>query len=73
MTACLLTVVQQLVSIVLNAILNANSFTLRTLITPSPSNSRLSCLRFRFFLLGLIGTLQIGFVFVFGSVKEINK
>jgi len=36
-----------LVSIVLNAILNANYFTPHTLITPS--NSRLSRLRFRFF------------------------
>ena len=43
---CLLTVVLQLLSIVLNAILNANSFTLRTLITSS--NSCLSRLRFRF-------------------------
>jgi len=43
---CLLTVVLQLVSIVLNAILNANSFTLHTLITPS--NSRLSRLQFQF-------------------------
>ena len=60
---CLLTVALQLVSIVLNAVLNANSFTSRTLITPS--NSRLSRLRFRFFLLGLIGALQIGFVFLF--------
>jgi len=44
---CLLTVVLQLVSIVLNTILNANYFTRRTLITPS--NSRLSHLRFWFF------------------------
>jgi len=44
---CLLTVVRQLLSIVLNAILNANYFTPRTLI--NPSNSRHSCLLFRFF------------------------
>jgi len=42
----LLSVVLQLVSIVLNAILNANSFTPRTPITPS--NSSLSRLRLRF-------------------------
>ena len=41
-----ITVVLQLVSIVLNTILNANSFTPHTLITPS--NSRLPRLRFRF-------------------------
>jgi len=44
---CLLTVVRQLLSIVLNAILNASCFTPRTLITAS--NSRLSLLWFRFF------------------------
>jgi len=44
---CLLTVMRQLLSIVLNAILNANYFTPRMLITPS--NSCLSRLRFRFF------------------------
>jgi len=38
-------------------------YTARTLITPS--NSRLSRLRFRFFWLGLIAELQICFVFVF--------
>jgi len=41
---CLLAVVLQLVWIILNVILNVNSFTLIT-----PSNGRLSCLRFRFF------------------------
>jgi len=56
----------QLVRIVLNAVLNANSFPPHTLITPS--NGRLSRLRFLFWL-GLIGALQIGFVFVFPSVQ----
>jgi len=45
---CLLTVVLQLVSIVLNAILNNNYFTTHTLITPS--DSCLSRLRFHFFV-----------------------
>ena len=44
---CLSTVVRQLLSIVLNATLNANYFTPCTLITPS--NSRLLRLRFHFF------------------------